>query len=65
MTSTEYIVMILKMVSLFFVLGAAYVVSIREDDDDDDDEGMYQLAYVTNEWWNPRLYRRSKCHTST
>ncbi len=50
MTSTEYIVMILKMVSLFFVLGAAYVVSLREDnDDDDDDEGMYQLAYVTNE----------------
>lgn len=50
MTSTEYILMLLKMVSLFFVLGAAYVVSLREDnDDDDDDEGMYQLAYVTNE----------------
>ena len=66
MTLTEYIVMILKMVSLFFVLGAAYVVSSKEDnDDDDDDGGMYQLAYVTNERWDPRLYRRSKCHTNT
>ncbi len=46
MTEYEYITMLLKMVSLFFVLGAAYAVSMREnDDDDDDDEGMYQPAY--------------------
>lgn len=38
--------MILKMLSLFFVLGYAYAVSMNEsDDDDDDDEGMYQPAY--------------------
>ena len=51
MTEDEYIVMLLKMVSLFFVLGLGYAISMREsdDDDDDDDEGMYQLSYVTNE----------------
>jgi len=47
MTETEYILMLLKMISLFFVLGLAYAISLREgeDDDDDDDEGMYQPAY--------------------
>ena len=45
MTETDYVLMILKMLSLFFVLGCAYAVSINEDDDDDDDEGMYQPAY--------------------
>ena len=48
MTETEYIVMLLKMISLFFILGLAYAISLREnDDDDDDDEGMYQPAYNT------------------
>ena len=37
--------MLLKMISLFFVLGYAYAISVNEDDDDDDDEGMYQPAY--------------------
>ena len=45
MTETDYVLMILKMLSLFFVLGCAYAVSINEDDDDDDDGGMYQPAY--------------------
>ena len=46
MTETDYVLMILKMLSLFFVLGFAYAVSMNErDDDDDDDEGMYQPAY--------------------
>ena len=47
MTETDYTIMLLKMISLFFVLGCAYAVSMNEsdDDDDDDDEGMYQPAY--------------------
>lgn len=45
MTESEYITMLLKMVCLFFVLGAAYAITSVEDDDDDDDEGMYQPAY--------------------
>lgn len=46
MTENEYVTMLIKMICLFFVLGVAYAISIREDqDDDDDDEGMYQPAY--------------------
>jgi len=51
MTDYELLTLLLKCFSTFFVLGCAYVISVMEnnDDDDDDDEGMYQLAYATNE----------------
>ena len=52
MTDSEMSILLLKCFSTFFILGCAYVISTMEgsdDDDDDDDEGMYQLAYVTNE----------------
>ena len=51
MTDYDLLLLLLKCFSTFFVLGCAYVISSMEnnDDDDDDDEGMYQLAYATNE----------------
>ena len=50
MTDYDLVLFLLKVFSLSFVLGCAYVVSsMEDDDDDDDDEGMYQLAYATNE----------------
>ncbi len=51
MTNYELTLLLLKSFATFFVLGCAFVISSMEnnDDDDDDDEGMYQLAYVTNE----------------
>ena len=51
MNDKDFMVILFKYIALSFVLGCAYVVSAMEnnDDDDDDDEGMYQLAYVTND----------------
>ena len=50
MTDYELLTFLLKCFATFFVLGCAYVItSVDNNDDDDDDEGMYQLAYVTNE----------------
>lgn len=33
MTETDYVIMILKMLSLFFFLGYAYAVSMNKSDD--------------------------------
>ena len=50
MTYSELVILFLKAFTTFLVLGCAYVMtSVDNNDDDDDDEGMYQLAYVTNE----------------